>query len=81
MKIVAAEHENIDALDPYVDQVLDALGVKRAFVSDRTLIWDFGPNQKKLNKVAELVGFEVSEQDYLLDVCIRWRNLSDTSIA
>lgn len=81
-KIVLAGHENMVALGHYSNQILDLLGIgKGAFVSDETMLWDFGTDQEDLDQIGELVGFTVSKEDYLLDVCVRWRNLADISIA
>ena len=67
--------DGIEALEPYVDVVLEAVGHPRAWVSDRSCVGDFRPEGDSSEKygalISERLGMIVASGDYVVDVARR----------
>jgi hypothetical protein len=69
MKTVTfASTDRIDALEPYVDRVLQAIGIAQAWVSNESQISDFGLSDEELARAAKELGLPVQRGDYLWKV-------------
>lgn len=70
-RIIFADTAQVEELDPYVDQVLIALGHPDAWVSDESMIWDFGLTPEEIDAVSERLGVPVSKKDRIIEVAKR----------
>src|ERR1019366_9445507 len=81
-KIVWPKQNKVKELRPWLDEILKAVGVKSAYISDDSSIGDFeilffdaevdfgeGPTKRcSLKSVSEALGVEVTFKDLLIDV-------------
>ena len=84
-KIQLAPDDKAQYLETYVDQVLDAVGealdddgMKSAWISDESTIWDFvmydddkAEEERILAKISEILGVKVELTDYIVDIAKR----------
>jgi len=64
-----APQEKVNALDKYVDRILEVLGHPEALVTDESTIWDFlALEPERLKEISEKLGVKVETGDYLIDV-------------
>ena len=88
MKVVFAEHDQIDWLRPYIDKVLEAIGHPKALVSDKSSIGDFrtinflkddknkkDTYQEFINDISVKLDIDVNKKDYLIDIAMRLKAL------
>jgi hypothetical protein len=80
-KIVFADQTVVDALRPYVQEVLDCLaekcrqrGYANAFVTDESRISDFMPQQSAVKAMGAALGVSVERGDYIYEIAIRLRD-------
>lgn len=67
-KITYAPDDQVQQLANEVDVVLAALGYSNAFVSDLSVVNDFGLSIKEINIVAGILGFDISRHDFIIDL-------------
>jgi hypothetical protein len=87
-KISWPKADKVKALRPWLDEILKAIGVRSAYISDQSSIGDFeplfedgemdfgekGPEKRcSLKSVSEDLGVEVAFKDLLIDVAERMR--------
>jgi hypothetical protein len=67
----------VDDLPQWVGLVLEAVGHPEAWVSDESMVGDFWigdpDRQEQVDRVAEVLGIEVSSGDYIHEVARRLR--------
>ena len=78
VRIVSA---NEDKISKYCKEVqillktiatqLDEPGMAHAFVTDESLIWDFGVSEEECVALSETLGILVSRRDYLWEIAAR----------
>lgn len=75
-KIVWAENEKVDDLQPWVDLILKANGIKRAYVSDQSTMGDFYVHnaEARHSEVQERLGIAFEPTDYVHEVAKRLRD-------
>jgi hypothetical protein len=69
-RVVMAPDDVVRTLRPEIDQVLAALGFRRALVTDESSCGDFGVD---LTLAAKTLGVALSDEDLLIDVAKRLR--------
>ncbi|MDB4278126.1 hypothetical protein N9917_00755 [Deltaproteobacteria bacterium] len=73
-----AESKQATVLQPWVDRILTANGIKSAWVSDRSTMGDFiphGDREARRREVAVLLGMDFNLGDPVVDVARRLRAL------
>ena len=82
-KFKPAESQRVEALEPQVRVVLEALGHPEAYVTDRSMVADFSlelEEQEALSaRASEVLGVAVSPDDYLWQVAERLLGPGDVS--
>ncbi len=76
-KIVFAPQDKIRALRPWIDQILEAIGYGRAWVSNESCLGDFPLEDEDYEQLSELLGFLVEGKDYLVDVAQRLKEVTE----
>lgn len=77
-EIEFAPSDGVEALQPYVDKVLSALGFSNAWVSDESCVGDFRQDQESVEWAAsasEKLGMIVASGDYIVDVARRMKEM------
>ena len=78
-KVEFSPQNEIELLKPWVDKVLEAIGVSSAWVSDRSILGDFFSRgdsyDQKVQAVADALGLpDLSGSDYIYEVARRLRD-------
>jgi len=63
----------VDALESYVEQVLNALGHPEALVTDFSMVGDFGLDDDERCAASATLGVALSDADYIYEVAQRLR--------
>lgn len=63
----------VDALETYVEQVLNALGHAEALVTDLSTIGDFGLDDEERSAASDRLRVALSDADYIYEVAQRLR--------
>lgn len=68
-----APQDKIDKLGPWVDMVLEAIGHPVAWVSDESMVGDFGLDDGEIADAGIALGFGIKNTDYIYDLaeCLR----------
>jgi len=77
-KVEFASQDTVKLLQPQIDQILDAVGIKSAWISDGSCIGDFRRDedyQQYVDDIAAKLGVEVSQGDYIMDIAMRLKAL------
>ena len=71
-KIVFTPRDRVEELKPWVERVLEAIHLKNAWVSDRTMIRDFCMSRERLADVEDKLNlFGITNNDFIVDVARR----------
>ena len=60
-------------LQPYVDRVMEAIGIEPIFLTNESMVWDFGLDAEELAEVSRKLGFPVTGDDFIYAVAARLR--------
>ena len=64
----------VDAVETYVERVVDALGHPEALVTDLSTIGDFGLDADERSAVSAKLGLTLSDDDYVYEIARRLRD-------
>ena len=75
-RIVWADTGEADSLHPWIGRILEANGIKSAFVSDRSMMGDFIPfdTEARHAVVVRRLGMNFALDEYVVDVARRLRD-------
>ena len=76
MGIEFAPDDRARLLEPYVDKVLDAIGIDVLYLSDQSAICDFGLDEEEIARISAALGIPVDRCDYIVDLAERLKGLS-----
>jgi hypothetical protein len=84
-KFEHAPQDRVDALEPYIEKVLEALGHPEAFVTDESHISDFkdhfAPKEEQetwLPNLSEKLGLSIGLRDPIVDVALQLKRKGET---
>lgn len=74
----AAQAVNSDALKPYVDKILKSIGVRSAWLTDKSSFGDFSPvlNNEKMKGIKQKIGVEVDYSSLIWATAQKMKELS-----
>lgn len=72
-KIIIAPRKLIQPYYKEIDLLLHLLGFPEALVTDLSAIFDFCPTKRKMKSISKKLGFEVTDDEYLVDVAKKIR--------
>jgi len=71
-KIKMASRYSVEALEPEIRRVLDAIGFSEAFVTDYSMIGDFDLDDNEKMEAAQTLGLEaINDGDYIVDIAAK----------
>lgn len=73
-RIELASSVLVDALEPYVEQVLNALDHPEALVTDLSTIGDFGLDDDERSAASDRLGVALSDDEHVYEVARRLRD-------
>ena len=84
MKFEQAPQDQADKLRPYINKIITPLrgkdSAETAWITDEAIIGNFCNNfgsdkeyEEDIQKVCDIVGFEVKGLDFLIDVAKKWK--------
>lgn len=73
IEIADASFVSASDLQPYVDRVMEAIGIAPLLLTDESMVWDFGLDEDELAEVSRKLGFPVTNDDHIYAVAARLR--------
>jgi hypothetical protein len=73
IEIAAAPLVSSPDLQPYVDRVMEAIGIAPLILTDESMVWDFGLVEEELAEVSRKLGFPVTGDDFIYTIAARLR--------
>lgn len=70
----------VDALESYVEQVLNALGHPGALVTDLSTVGDFALDAEERSAATDRLGIALSNDDYVYEIARRLREKEESRV-
>ena len=70
-KIVYASQDKVKIFGPQLEKIREAIGIQGWFITDESMLCDFGLNEEEILQLSNTLGVKVRKFDFLTDIAER----------